>query len=209
MLKELVRLGVLIEERQWRDKIFLHRKYLDVLFSDQHEFAPYPKVASTDMLEHESKDMTTSPANLTSVQARIAAAAQSARRDPSSVHLVAVTKTFDAEHIVPVLEAGHRRFGENRVQEAKAKWPMLRQRFPGIELHLIGPLQSNKAREAVELFDVIHTIDRPKIAQAVAHEMERQGKRLELFIEVNTGEEPRRRGTPRSRRHCCVCAGRT
>lgn len=142
--------------------------------------------------------MTTSPANLTSVQARIAAAAQSARRDPSSVHLVAVTKTFDAEHIVPVLEAGHRMFGENRVQEAKAKWPMLRQRFPGIELHLIGPLQSNKAREAVELFDVIHTIDRPKIAQAVAHEMERQGKRLQLFIEVNTGEEPQKAGvTPK------------
>ena len=93
-----------------------------------------------------------------------------------------------------MLQAGHRRFGENRVQEAKAKWPALRQRFPDIELHLIGSLQSNKAREAVELFDVIHTIDRPKIAHAVAGEMARQGKRLQLFIEVNTGEEPQKGG---------------
>ena len=93
-----------------------------------------------------------------------------------------------------MLEAGHRRFGENRVQEAKGKWPALRQRFAGVELHLIGSLQSNKAREAVELFDAIHTIDRPKIAHAVAAEMARQGKRLQLFIEVNTGEEPQKAG---------------
>jgi hypothetical protein len=138
--------------------------------------------------------MTSAPARLADVQSRIAAAAEAAKRDPASVHLVAVTKTFDAEHILPVLEAGHRRFGENRVQEAKGKWPALRQRFPGIELHLIGSLQSNKAREAVELFDAIHTIDRPKIAQAVAGEMARQGKRLQLFIEVNTGEEPQKGG---------------
>ena len=138
--------------------------------------------------------MPSTPARLADVQQRIAAAAQAAKRDPAAVHLVAVTKTFDAEHILPVLEVGHRRFGENRVQEAKAKWPALRQRFAGIELHLIGSLQSNKAREAVELFDVIHTIDRPKIAQAVAGEMARQGKRLELFIEVNTGEEPQKAG---------------
>src|SRR5258705_3460891 len=134
------------------------------------------------------------PARLAAVQQRIAAAAAAAKRDPAAVHLVAVTKTFGAEHIVPVLEAGHRRFGETRVQEAKGKWPALRQRFPGIELHLIGPLQSNKAREAVELFDAIHTIDRPKIAQALACEMARQGKRLKLFIEVNTGEEPQKAG---------------
>ena len=94
----------------------------------------------------------------------------------------------------PCCEAGHRRFGENRVQEAKGKWPALRERFPGIELHLIGSLQSNKAREAVALFDAIHTIDRPKIAQAVAAEMAKQGKRLQLFIEVNTGEEPQKAG---------------
>ena len=93
-----------------------------------------------------------------------------------------------------MLEAGHRRFGENRVQEAKGKWPALRQRFADVELHLIGPLQSNKAREAVELFDAIHTIDRPKIAHAVAAEMARQGRRLQLFIEVNTGEEPQKAG---------------
>jgi PLP dependent protein len=136
----------------------------------------------------------TAPHRLADVEQRIAAAAQAAKRDPASVHLVAVTKTFGADHIVPVLEAGHRRFGENRVQEAKAKWPALRQRFPGIEMHLIGSLQSNKAREAVALFDAIHTIDRPKIAQAVAAEMAKQGKRLELFIEVNTGEEPQKAG---------------
>jgi pyridoxal phosphate enzyme (YggS family) len=138
--------------------------------------------------------MPSTPVRLAHVQQRIAAAAIAVKRDPATVELVAVTKTFDAEHILPVLEVGHRRFGENRVQEAKAKWPALRQRFAGIELHLIGSLQSNKAREAVELFDVIHTIDRPKIAQAVAGEMARQGKRLELFIEVNTGEEPQKAG---------------
>ena len=138
--------------------------------------------------------MTTAPARLAAVQQRIAVAARAAKREPASVHLVAVTKTFGSEHILPVLEAGHRRFGENRVQETKGKWPALRQRFPGIELHLIGSLQSNKAREAVELFDAIHTIDRPKIAQAVAGEMTRQGKRLRLFIEVNTGEEPQKAG---------------
>ncbi len=134
------------------------------------------------------------PANLAAVQQRIVAAAQAAKRDLASVHLVAVTKTFGADHILPVLEAGHRVYGENRVQEAKGKWPALRQRFPGIELHLIGPLQSNKAREAVDLFDAIHTIDRPKIAQALALEMAKQGKRLKLFIEVNTGEEPQKAG---------------
>ncbi len=110
------------------------------------------------------------------------------------MHLVAVTKTFGPEHIEPVLDAGHRMFGENRVQEAKAKWPALRERYPGIELHLIGPLQSNKAREAVELFDAIHTVDRPKIAEAIAAEMARQGRRLQLFIQVNTGEEPQKAG---------------
>jgi PLP dependent protein len=132
--------------------------------------------------------------NLASVRTRIAAAAREAKRDPASVHLIAVTKTFGAEDIAPVLDAGHRRFGENRVQEAKAKWPALRQRYPGIDLHLIGPLQSNKTREAVELFDAIHTIDRPKIAEAIAAEMARQGKRLKLFVQVNTGEEPQKAG---------------
>ena len=133
-------------------------------------------------------------AALSSVRCRIAAAAEGAGRDLASVHLVAVTKMFGPEHILPVLAAGHRVFGENRVQEAKAKWPALRERLPGIELHLIGPLQSNKAREAVALFDAIHTIDRPKIARAIAEEAARQGRRLQLFIEVNTGEEPQKAG---------------
>jgi pyridoxal phosphate enzyme (YggS family) len=138
--------------------------------------------------------LASTPARLASVTARIAAAAQVAKRDPGSVHLIAVTKTFDAGDITPALDAGHRIFGENRVQEAKAKWPALRARHPGIELHLIGPLQSNKAKEAVQLFDAIHTIDRPKIAEAIAEEMARQGKRLQLFIQVNTGEEPQKAG---------------
>jgi len=132
--------------------------------------------------------------HLAEVQARLAAAARAARRDPASVHLVAVTKTFGPEHIEPVLDAGHRMFGENRVQEAKAKWPALRERHPGVELHLVGPLQSNKAREAVELFDAIHSVDRPKIAEAIAQEMARQSRRLQLFIQVNTGEEPQKAG---------------
>ena len=152
--------------------------------------------------------MSESPATrLASVQARIAAAAMAANRDPSGVHLVAVTKTFAPEHIQPVLDAGHRLFGENRVQEAKAKWPELRARCPDIELHLIGPLQSNKAKEAVALFDAIHTLDRPRIAAAIAEEMAKQRKRLQLFIQVNTGEEPQKAGvlpkeTASLLRHC-------
>jgi pyridoxal phosphate enzyme (YggS family) len=133
-------------------------------------------------------------ARLADVTSRIAAAARAAGREPGSVRLVAVSKTFDAAAIAPVLDAGHHVFGENRVQEARAKWPALRERHPGIELHLIGPLQSNKAREAVELFDAIHAIDRPRIAEAVAQETARQGKAVQLFIQVNTGEEPQKAG---------------
>jgi pyridoxal phosphate enzyme (YggS family) len=137
-------------------------------------------------------------ARLAGVHARIAAAARAAGRDPASVRLVAVSKTFGAESIAPALDAGHRIFGENRVQEARAKWPELRASWPGIELHLVGALQSNKAREAVHLFDAIHSIDRPRIAEAVAQEMARQGRGLEMFIQVNTGEEPQKAGvTPR------------
>lgn len=138
--------------------------------------------------------MTTAPARLADVEARIAAAAREARRDPACVHLVAVSKTFGADDIAPVLEAGHRLFGENRVQEAQGKWPALRERYPDLRLHLIGPLQSNKVREAVALFDAFHAVDRPKIAQALAQEMQRQGKQLELFIQVNTGEEAQKAG---------------
>ncbi len=131
---------------------------------------------------------------LADVSRRIATAAQAAKREPASVRLVAVTKTFGAEDIVPVLDAGHRTFGENRVQEAKAKWLGLRERYHTIDLHLIGPLQSNKAKEAVQLFDAIHSVDRPKIAEAIAQEAARQGKRLQLFVQVNTGEEAQKAG---------------
>jgi PLP dependent protein len=130
------------------------------------------------------------------VRAEIRKAALGNGRDPASVVLVAVTKTFAAEAILPALAAGQRVFGENRVQEAKAKWPALRARFPDLELHLIGPLQSNKAREAVELFDAIHTVDRPKLAAALAEEMARQGRRPRLFVEVNTGGEEQKAGVP-------------
>lgn len=108
--------------------------------------------------------------------------------------LVAVSKTFGAEDIMPVLAAGQRIFGENRVQEAQGKWPGLRAQHPDIELHLIGPLQSNKAAEAVRLFDVIQTIDRPKIAEAVAREIAKQGKTISCFVQVNTGREPQKAG---------------
>jgi PLP dependent protein len=131
---------------------------------------------------------------LAGVQSRIAAAARAAKRDAATIHLVAVTKTFGPAAILPVLEAGHRLYGENRVQEAKAKWPPLRERFPDLGLHLIGPLQSNKAKEAVGLFDAIHTLDRPRIAEAVADEMAKQGRRLKLFVQVNTAEEPQKGG---------------
>jgi len=136
----------------------------------------------------------TTPERLAHVKSRIAAAARAAGRDAGLIHLVAVAKTFAADHILPALECGHRCFGENRVQEAKAKWPALRGRFSDIELHLIGPLQSNKAREAVALFDAIHTIDRPRIAEVIAAEMAKQQRRLKLFIEVNTGAEPQKAG---------------
>ena len=128
------------------------------------------------------------------VQAEIAAACREAGREPSSVTLIAVSKTFPAEAIAPVIAAGQRVFGENRVQEAKAKWPPLRDAHAGIELHLIGPLQSNKAREAVGLFDAIHAVDRPSIAEALAKEIARQGRHPTLFVEVNTGEEPQKAG---------------
>ncbi len=121
-------------------------------------------------------------------------AAREAGRDPSAVTLIAVSKTFDAPDIQPMIELGQRVFGENRVQEAQKKWPQLKAAHPDIELHLIGPLQSNKAREAVELFDVMHTVDRPKIAAAIASEMARQDRQLKLFVQVNTGEEPQKAG---------------
>lgn len=125
---------------------------------------------------------------------RIEQAAREAGRDPACVRLIAVSKTFGPDAIRPVIAAGQRHFGENRVQEAKAKWPELKSETPGLVLHLIGPLQSNKAREAVELFDAIHSIDREKIARAIADEQRRHGRRLDLYVQVNTGEEPQKAG---------------
>ncbi|WP_406855579.1 YggS family pyridoxal phosphate-dependent enzyme [Alsobacter sp. KACC 23698] len=128
------------------------------------------------------------------VRAAIDRAAEEAGRRPSEVTLVAVSKTFDAEEIRPVLQAGQRVFGENRVQEARAKWPGLREEFAGIELHLIGPLQSNKAREAVQLFDVIETVDRASLAAELGKEIARQGRAPRLLVQINTGEEPQKAG---------------
>ena len=134
------------------------------------------------------------PNGLTTVEQEIARACKEARRDRASVTLIAVSKTFAAETIAPVIEAGQRVFGENRVQEAKAKWPGLMSAYPGIALHLIGPLQSNKAREAVALFDAIHSVDRPSICQALAKEIDAQKRQPQLFVQLNTGEEPQKAG---------------
>jgi len=131
---------------------------------------------------------------LAGVGAQIAEAARGVGRDAHDVRLIAVSKTFGADEIRPVLDAGQRHFGENRVQEAQDKWPGLREDFPDLTLHLIGPLQSNKVKEAVALFDVIHSVDRPKIARLLAAEMDRQNKRIPLFIQVNTGEEDQKAG---------------
>ena len=133
-------------------------------------------------------------ANLAVVRSRIEAAARAVGRAPESVTLVAVSKTHPAPHMHDALVAGHRVFGENRVQEAQAKYPALREAFPDLVLHLIGPLQTNKVRDAVALCDVIETVDRPRLAEALAREMERSGRRLPCLIEVNTGEEPQKSG---------------
>src|SRR5271154_6168371 len=139
---------------------------------------------------------THSPNGLATVEQDIARACKEARRDRASVSLIAVSKTFDADAIAPVIDAGQRLFGENRVQEDKAKWPGLISACPGIALHLIGPLQSNKAKEAVALFDAIHSVDRPSICEALAKEVEAQKRRPELFVQLNTGEEPQKAGIP-------------
>lgn len=133
-------------------------------------------------------------ANLAAVRARIARAAAEWQRAPGDVHLVAVGKTHPAEAIEAALAAGHRLFGENRVQEAAAKFPALRARHPDLRLHLIGPLQTNKIRLAIETCDAIETVDRDKLAQGIAAELARSGKRIDLFIQVNTGEEAQKAG---------------
>ncbi|MGE5156862.1 MAG: YggS family pyridoxal phosphate-dependent enzyme [Gemmatimonas sp.] len=144
--------------------------------------------------EHPSAATSHSPTALADVEAEIARACTEAGRDRASVTLIAVSKTFGPDSIVPVIAAGQRVFGENRVQEAKAKWPGLMASYPDIVLHLIGPLQSNKAKEAVALFHAIHSVDRPSICQALAKEIESQKKHPELFVQINTGEEPQKAG---------------
>ena len=131
---------------------------------------------------------------LQDVKARIGKMERQAGRSQGSVTLVAVSKTFNAEQIRPVIAAGQRVFGENRVQESQGKWPELKAETPDIDLHLIGPLQSNKAADAVKLFDVIETVDREKIARALADEMKKQGKAPRLYVQVNTGLEPQKAG---------------
>jgi pyridoxal phosphate enzyme (YggS family) len=133
-------------------------------------------------------------ANLAAVRGRIEAAARAAGRAPDSVKLVAVSKTHPMASVRAALATGHRLFGENRVQEAQAKYPALREKFPDLALHLIGPLQTNKVRDAVAICDVIETVDRLRLAQALVREMERSGRRLPCLIEVNTGEEPQKSG---------------
>jgi pyridoxal phosphate enzyme (YggS family) len=143
---------------------------------------------------HPTSDKAACVARLEEIRRRIALAARDCGRDPDAVTLVCVSKTFSAPEVEPVLEAGQRVFGENRVQEAMEKWPPLRERYSSLELHLIGPLQSNKALEAVELFDVIETVDRDKIARALAAGMAKTGRRPRLYVQVNTGAEPQKAG---------------
>ena len=149
----------------------------------------------TDMMQSQTTPLSAdSPSGLAAVKQEIARACKEARRDPASVTLIAVSKTFAADAISPIIAAGQHVFGENRVQEAKGKWPALLQSAPRLALHLIGPLQSNKAKEAVTLFDAIHSVDRASICEALAKEIKNQGKQPELFVQINTGEEPQKAG---------------
>ena len=138
--------------------------------------------------------MSDAVSRLAEVKTKMEQALNEAERPVDTATLVAVSKTFDVEEIRPVIAAGQRIFGENRVHEAQGKWPALRQDYPDLELHLIGPLQSNKTREAVELFDVIETVDREKIAKELAKEIARSGRKLRLYVQVNTGLEPQKAG---------------
>ena len=140
--------------------------------------------------------MENAASRLADVRANIAKVCKPARREPADVTLIAVSKTHDAPEIQPLIDAGQRVFGENRVQEAQAKWPALRAAHPDIELHLIGQLQSNKAEEAVALFDVIHSLDRPSLLTALAKAMDKAGKRVPCFVQVNIGDEAQKGGCP-------------
>jgi pyridoxal phosphate enzyme (YggS family) len=140
--------------------------------------------------------MESASSRLAEVRSNIARVCKPARREPADVTLIAVSKTHDAAAIQPLIDAGQREFGENRVQEAQAKWPELRAAHPDIELHLIGQLQSNKAEEAVALFDCIHALDRPSLLTALAKAMDKAGKRVPCFVQVNIGDEPQKGGCP-------------
>ncbi len=132
--------------------------------------------------------------SLAEIKERIRKAEEAAGREPGSVRLIAVSKMQPEPRVRAVLEEGHRLFGENRVQEAAGKWPSWREEFPGVELHLLGPLQTNKARQAMGLFDAIHSVDRPKLARTLARLADEQGHCPDLFVQVNTGEEPQKAG---------------
>lgn len=146
------------------------------------------------MTETRPEDAGTVSAGLADVRRRIATAAVAAGRDPETVALIAVSKQQPADRVLAALEAGHRLFGENRVQEAAGKWPSLRERFPDVGLHLIGPLQTNKARDAVALFDAVHSVDRERLARALAEAIDRESRRPDCFVQVNIGEEPQKSG---------------
>jgi pyridoxal phosphate enzyme (YggS family) len=150
--------------------------------------------ADAPISKGESNDQDGAADRLNTVLARIRETAEDCGRSPDDITLVAVSKTHHVDRIVPVIAAGHRVFGENRVQEAISKYPDLRAQYPDLKLHLIGPLQTNKSRDAVRLFDVIETLDRPKLAHNLAREMEKQGRRPICYVEVNTGEEPQKSG---------------
>jgi pyridoxal phosphate enzyme (YggS family) len=137
---------------------------------------------------------TAAATKLAAVRREIEDACRAAGRDPATVTLVAISKTFPAAAIADVIAAGQTVFGENRVQEAKAKWPALKAEHPGLQLHLVGPLQSNKVKEALTLFDAIHAVDRPSLCAALAKEVAKQGRQPQLFVEVNTGAEPQKAG---------------
>lgn len=157
---------------------------------------------------HASEGVVDVAARLAAVRARIERAAREAGRDPAEITLIAVSKAQPLSRIEAALEAGQRIFGENYVQEAASRWPRLRERFAGIELHMIGALQTNKARDAVRLFDVVQTVDRPRLGAALAREMERLGRRIPVFVEVNLGEEPQKAGVPPGDVHAFVRACR-
>src|ERR1043166_3382927 len=142
----------------------------------------------------ETAVLTLAATRLAAVRGDIEKACRAAGRDPATVTLVAISKTFSAAAIAEVIAAGLTVFGENRVQEAKAKWPPLKAEHPGLELHLVGPLQSNKVKDALALFDAIHSVDRPSLCAALAKEVAKQGRQPRLFVEVNTGAEPQKAG---------------